>query len=145
MGPWLLFWHPLGRLVEPFWLAFSAFERLEPQREPFQLQFWFFWEFREAFWYLWGGGGGGPGGKGGGVGGGGGGGEWGGGPGGGGGWGPGRGPYRNFCEKLVFATPLTPNACSLNKTSRFRPQLCFPFFVCSGFYRFWVDFGTPFL
>jgi hypothetical protein len=23
-------------------------------------------------------------------------------------------------------------------------QLCFPFFGCSGFYRFWVDFGTPF-
>ena len=45
-------WHPFGRLVEPFWLAFSAFERLEPQREPFQPQFWFFWEFREAFWYL---------------------------------------------------------------------------------------------
>ena len=33
-------WHPLGRLVESFWLAFSAFERLEPQREPFQPRFY---------------------------------------------------------------------------------------------------------
>ena len=33
-------WHPLGRLVESFWHAFSAFERLEPQREPFQPQFY---------------------------------------------------------------------------------------------------------
>ena len=33
-------WHPFGRLVESFWLAFSAFERLEPQREPFQPRFY---------------------------------------------------------------------------------------------------------
>ena len=26
----------------------------------------------------------------------------------------------------------------------FRPQLCFPFFACSGFKRFWVVFGTLF-
>ena len=33
-------WYPFGRLVESFWLAFSAFERLEPQREPFQPRFY---------------------------------------------------------------------------------------------------------
>ena len=33
-------WHPFGRLLGPLWLAFSAFERLEPQREPFQPQFY---------------------------------------------------------------------------------------------------------
>ena len=46
-------WHPFGRLVEPFWLAFSAFERLEPQREPFQPQFYdlvsFLVQFRSNF------------------------------------------------------------------------------------------------
>ena len=36
-------WNTFGRLVEPFWLAFSAFERLEPQREPFQPQFYDCW------------------------------------------------------------------------------------------------------
>jgi len=33
------FWHPFGDVMRLFWLAFSAYARLELQREPFQHHF----------------------------------------------------------------------------------------------------------
>ena len=164
-------WHPLGRLVESFWLAFSAFERLEPQREPFQPRFYdlvsFLVQFRSNFvkslrfltellkvvWFLlcilfllhvlrlillllpflllacWllracerseaerGR-------------------CWLDGVGWGPGWGGGGG-HRPYFDNNVFTL-------GLGHKNLIGTSLCFPFFACSGFYGFRVDFGTSF-